>query len=455
MTRLRHIRLTPRIDALWLLLLAAYILAGTPLVPFHGDESTQIYMSRDYAYQFIQRDLSLVRYSDPPISPAEQYLRLINGTVNKYLMGLAWQLGGFTLADINEQWDWGADWNYNVNFGHKPSDDLLIAARWPSALLLALGVVPMFVLGRWIGGRPVGYLASAYYALNPVLLMNGRRAMMEGSLIAFALLVVVIAIWWLHQRSVFRLTLGAIGLGIVAGLALASKHTNAFVVLTVFGTCAVFPLIAYASGDRSAPLLRSIGVRWAGLALASAQALSVFLLLNPAWWDDPLARPEYVLELRTELLTAQADGPEGYTSLEQQADGFRAFALEAVPQYFEVVTWENYIGAEIVRYEASPWTGVSIGGALIGSMILLGLTIMGLFLLLRRPGIDLAARWVIALWAVAMVATTLLLTPLAWQRYYLPVYPPIGLLAALTIVTVPRVIRERRADQIEATADAR
>jgi hypothetical protein len=37
-------------DGLLLVLLAGYVIAGYRKVPFHGDESMQIYMSRDYYY---------------------------------------------------------------------------------------------------------------------------------------------------------------------------------------------------------------------------------------------------------------------------------------------------------------------------------------------------------------------------------------------------------------------
>ncbi|MCI0347987.1 MAG: hypothetical protein L0Z53_01050, partial [Acidobacteriales bacterium] len=191
----------PILDLIFLLLLAAYIVAGMPLVPFHGDESTLIYMSHDYAYQFIQRDLSLVQYSDPPISPQEQDLRLLNGTVNKYLIGLAWHLGGFTVDDINEQWDWGGDWNYNQSTGHAPSEALLIVSRIPSTLLLTAGMFVMFALGWQLGGRPAAYLAVLFYALNPALLLNGRRAVMEGSFITFSLLTVLAGVWWLRLSA--------------------------------------------------------------------------------------------------------------------------------------------------------------------------------------------------------------------------------------------------------------
>ena len=100
---------SPLIIAGWLILLVLYVLAGTADAPFHGDESTQIFMSRDYAYQFIEHDYDKLAYNPTPVSATEQELRLLNGTVNKYLIGLAWHLTGMNISNINEQWDWGAD----------------------------------------------------------------------------------------------------------------------------------------------------------------------------------------------------------------------------------------------------------------------------------------------------------------------------------------------------------
>ncbi len=283
-------------------------------MPFHGDESTQIYMSRDYAYQFLQGDLDLVRYHDPPISATEQQLRLLNGTLNKYLIGFAWHLGGFTVDQINQQWDWGADWNYNQSNNHAPSDALLQISRMPSALLLAAGVIVMFALGRMLGGRPAAYLASLYYALNPALLINGRRAMMEGSLTFFSLLTVLAAIWLLQKRRWWTPIL----LGIAAGLALASKHTAAFTVIAVFGAGALYPIVEWlwrklhptpdpspnsgrgANSVQGSPLSPLAWVRgylrfFILFFVAGVIALAVFYALNPAWWGDPVTRAGQVL----------------------------------------------------------------------------------------------------------------------------------------------------------------
>ena len=52
-----------------------------------------------------------------------------------------------------------------------------------------------------------------------------------------------------------------------------------------------------------------------------------------------------------------------------------------------------------------------------------------------------SVRIVIFVWAVAMLLTTAFLTPIEWQRYYLPAIPAVGLLAVLGMVEVIRKVR--------------
>lgn len=436
-------RISRRFDMLYLALLLAYILAGTAAAPFHGDESTLIYMSRDYAYQFLRGDIDRVRFHDPPLSPTEQELRLLNGTVSKYLYGLAWHLGGFSIDDLNEQWDWGADWNYNQSTGHAPGEALLQISRIPSALLLAAGVVVMFALGNALGGRSVAYLASLYYALNPALLLNGRRAMMEGSTMFFTLLVVLAAIWVLQRRRVWAGLL----LGLAAGLAAASKHSAIFTVTAVFGACALYPLLLWAnawrakSGDTHRPAFLRI---YSLLILAGVIAALVFYALNPAWWGDPLGRLSYVLNMRGDLLAGQTAAFGGYANLPDALGGFFRQVFVNLPQYYEVPTWASYIGDQIARYESSVWRGVSLGGSLVGGLVLMTLTLVGFWALLRDKATSGAVRWVIGIWALAMFASTALLPPLEWQRYYIPAYPAVGLLASYGAVWLVRRFRAYR-----------
>jgi 4-amino-4-deoxy-L-arabinose transferase-like glycosyltransferase len=408
----------------WLALLIIYILGGTHLVPFHGDEATQIYMSRDYGYQFILRDLELLRYSQTPASATQQELRLLNGTLNKYLVGLAWHLRGFSLDDLNEQWDWGADWDYNVQNGHRPSEALLQTARWPSALFLAAGAVVMFLLGQAVGGRPAAYTASLYYAINPALLINGRRAMMEGSFIFFILLTVLTACWLLLRPS-WR---SALALGVVSGLALASKHTAVFTVVAVFITCAVYVFARTIRTWRAIPV--HIVLR---LLLAAFIALLVFYALNPAWWGDPLGRVGTVLQLRQSLLAGQSAAFGAYPDFGAQISGYLRQTLLDLPQYAEVPGWLEHLSTQIAAYEASIWRGLSVGGSDFGAAVLAVMIATGVWAVLRFKRIRAAVRTLIGVWVLVMALTTLLLTPLEWQRYYLSVYPAVGLLVGLGV----------------------
>lgn len=439
--RLRTI--PPIIPALlWLALLAAYVLGGVPLVPFHGDESTVIFTSKDYAYIFLDRDWSRVTYEANPADPekaTEQDLRLLNGTLTRYLMGLTWQVAGFTISDINAQWDWGADWNYNQSTGHAPTEALLHTLRLTSTLLLIVGLIAVFAIGWQLGGGWIAYLASLYYALNPALLLNGRRAMMEGAFIAFSLLTVLAGIGFLKRPSLWR----ALLLGVAAGLALASKHTAVFTVAAVYATCMLYLIVqAIRSREDAASDAEFVLLPYA--VLAAAVTGGVFILLNPAWWSDPLTRILEVLERRQDLLGGQTAFFGGYASLTDQIAGFLRQVFLAQPQFFEVQAWQVWLSDQIQAYEASPWRGFAVGGSVVGAILLCVMMALGLSLLLRGPVERSAARWVVGFWALAMLLTTALLTPVEWGRYYLPAYPAVGLVASVGVIWLVQQVWNRR-----------
>src|SRR5260370_1491240 len=117
-------------------LLVLYVLAGVRLAPFHGDESTIIHKSRDW-YLIIQSNFSALLYSPTTSQRAEQELRLLNGVISEYAIGFLSWLGGSTFQTVNEQWDWGAAWNYNFNSGHAPPHAQLFFPRLSPPLITA------------------------------------------------------------------------------------------------------------------------------------------------------------------------------------------------------------------------------------------------------------------------------------------------------------------------------
>ncbi|MEO1166500.1 MAG: glycosyltransferase family 39 protein, partial [Chloroflexota bacterium] len=229
------------LDAIWCLIISLYIVMGIQLVPLHGDESTLIFMGRDFYYH-MQGNTDRIFVADWDTlngdDATEQQLRLINGTLSKYLYGVMAYASGYSLDDINDQWAWSLGWDWNHENGHVPSDDLLLISRYTSASLLMLSSIAFYGLGVSIGGRGVALIASAYYVLNPAILMNGRRAIMESGMLAFTILAVWMALLALRHRH-----LGwYIALGLVSGLAVASKHTSVVTIAIVFGVSGLYLL---------------------------------------------------------------------------------------------------------------------------------------------------------------------------------------------------------------------
>lgn len=437
------------LNFLYLVALAAVVFAIPPT--FHGDEPMQIYMSRDYVTAFIDGDSAALMTHPPYDIDTDPHLRLINGSVNRYAIGLAWHLAGYTAADLPPRpgWNWGLDYDANVANGQRPTDDQMAVARFPSALFLALSIPVIFAIGWHFGGRLPAYIVSALYALHPVILLNGRRAMQEGSMLFFGLSVILFALL-ITKRSgaallaadqnapsasgsdrsllarfktpAFSWLLWA-GMISSGGLALASKHSAVVFVVGAWGW--VF----------AAELAR---LRWRRLlttslklAAAALLALLCFVLLSPALWDDPIARISDLLAARAELLDIQViNDPAAPLSAPQRAANIALEPFIAPPQHYEVAFWGTFpaITAAIERYMASPFSGIQFGIVLGGALTLLAALGIAVSLMrLRQRGGIYAGLLV---WLLVIVAS-LFANPLPWQRYYLPLIPAAALLAAL------------------------
>jgi len=415
-------------------LLVTYILAGCVLVPFHGDEATILYMSRDFDTLFLHGDLMRIEYRDPPPTgdpeaATKQELRILNGVTSKYLYGLAWWTSGFATYDLNQQWIWGADWEYNQSENAIPNPIVLFVARWTSGLLTVLSLALVFVIGMRAGGWRTAYVAAFVYTVTPAVLLNGRRAVFESAMLASTALVIYLA-----QRTVAkRLTTlrGAIGgmllLGLAVGLTIASKHTDLLIVAAALCAIVTFPLLTQR-------LMRTIS---AGLIASGALVVAalVFLALNTAWWSQPLAMPKIVLEKRQEIISEQISSYGAFDSTGARFDALVRESLVPPPQYYEATKgWPDWIGGQINQYELAGLAGISghLWILIVGLLRIAGL-IRGL-LCWRRAGVFVVLCWV-AITAIGLYV----LTPFDWQRYYLPMAAPVAVLCGLTFMSDRRM----------------
>ena len=166
--------------ALWplLILLTAFALSGTGEVPFHPDESTQLYMSRDF--ELLLSDPLSLAWTPDQSGDGRLHLRLVDAPLTKYLLGLGRSLVG--LPALPADWDWSKTWEQNQAAGALPDPGLLLAGRLALTLLLPFSLLLVYQIGARMHGSLTGLLAALLLGLNALVLLHDRRAMAEAAL---------------------------------------------------------------------------------------------------------------------------------------------------------------------------------------------------------------------------------------------------------------------------------
>lgn len=446
-------RLPRWLDAVFVGVLAVYALAGIGIATFHGDEAMQIYTSHDYVIAFIERDPLRLQTTPPYPIDSDGHLRILNGTVNRHLIGVSWQIAGLHSGMLPPRpgWDWGLGYDDNVATNHRPTPALLNASRVSSALFFAASIGVVFVLGNLLGGRWVAWLAAGLYALNPVLLLNSRRAMQEGSLLFFGLLAVLTAAVIAQRRAHGQRVPAWVWIGFIAAgaVGLASKHNTAIFVAGALAWVGLAELIRV----RRAGDLRRVLIVGVALVGCAALMLGGFVALSPALWNDPIPRLGDLLAVRAELLAIQVSGvATGAMPLDQRVT-FMFFQPFAAPlMHYEVMAWNEVvsINAEAAAYAGSALAGLQAG--VIGGILLTLIALVGVGGLVWRlvrgqhiphqpadAGVLRAGAVGVLAWLVVTMAA-MMTNPLPWQRYYLPLIPISAVCAALGAVVLVRLL---------------
>lgn len=435
-------------DAIWLALLAAYILAGAAIVPFHGDESTLIHMSQDYHFLFVEGDLSKILYDrDWSVRESNQHSRLIDGTISKLAYGaLAWRYG-YRPEDLNWYWRWKHDYEANVSSDSVPDAQLLEAARMASAVQLALAALLFFQFVQIALDRPTAYLASALFVLHPNVLINGRRAMMEGSHLLGLMMVLLAGAWLLRER---RWQAHAL-FGVCMGFAVAAKHPNIIVCALVYLAILLAALRQQRQEKNSES--ETVWRQRAVFIVSPIVAALVFLLLNPAWWSAPLELPPVIVDLRAAMLRNQVNLFGGYNSIAERMQGFFQYVFAWEHQYFEVARWAQFdvITAQIKHYESSGLAGSLIGGSGWAGLLSLLLALIGLVILARGSIVKASSRILLLVWILGSALVTLAATPLPWARYYLPLAPALAILVSVTLIALASSLWKHSSSRSAAT----
>lgn len=399
----------------WLLAgaISLYAIWGLPGIPFHPDESTQLFTSADF-------DLWLSNPASMAWDPARgfdlrQQYRLLDAPVTRYLLGLGRSIAG--LPALPADWSWPASWEENRSAGALPEERLLLAGRLAITLLLPFSLFFIYLIGRRMAGETGGLLAVLLLGSNALILLHTRRAMAEGAL-TFGVLFAL----WSFLDGWRKPWLAGLG------MALAFNAKQSSLALLPAGLLAVsweqFALPV--QGWRGATKKALINV----LIFAAVFGL-VTLALNPFLWRDPLGAAQASFAERKALLQRQvADTIRLAPEKALPTPGWRAAAVLAnlyilPPAFAETNQYHPFTQAMEEAYLATP--GHNLLRGMLGGGLMLVFTLMGMIsgiINLRRATPDQRKALALVLLATSLQTLALIaLVPLTWQRYVIPLAP--------------------------------
>ncbi len=276
---------------------------------------------------------------------------------------------------------------------------LTLGARRLVALVSWLGVVALYPLLRRLLGARTALLATAFVALDPFFLAHSRLHHLDALLTTFSTLSIVclLVYQFAGRRPVFLAASAA-----AAGLAVANKSPG--IVLAPWAALALLaPAVFSPSPKRRSELLRAVGA----LAAWGLIALLAFTAVWPAMWVNPLKTLQDVFG----VARYYAENPH-------ENSNFFWFAARPDPgAAFYPIAW---------AFRATPWA------------------ILGLIALPagRSRAQDRLRLLLAALGALAFTAA-MTLGAKKFDRYLLPVFPLLDIVAAAGWVALLRRLEPR------------
>jgi hypothetical protein len=397
-------------------------------VPFHPDESTQIFMSGDL--EIINKDpSSLIWRADISLDNRMKY-RLLDAPFAREWIGVFRLITGKSI--LLSDWDWALTWKENEKAGALPSVGLLSTGRLASSIFFPLDLILLFFIGQKIRGNHLGWLIVILFSFNALVLLHTRRAMSEGPLIFF----IILALWAFLQNPKY-LILSAIP----AALAFNSKYSA-----LPFFLLGVFTIVIRNWGSNKN--LKRILLH----TLAYILVFHFFTaLLNPFLWFHPFQALAIAFHVRQELITRQV------YELGQLNPGIvlnsplkRILAiignLFITPLAFsEVGNYiQNTVPSEII-YLHNSIQNMFRGFAGGGIYLLLSISgfIFGLIGIRKEPLERNLFLLILVVGTILQAIFLLLAFPLPFQRYVMPLVPFTIIWVALALNEIIETLRRK------------
>ena len=394
-------------------------------VPFHPDETTQIFMSKDV--EFIINNTSELFFQEDPQNSIEQNYRLLDAPLPKYFIGIFRII--FELEAIPFDWDWSKSWTDNQNA--IPGNRLLLISRISAAIFFPFSIVLFTLIVKEVfkSDNLFIFLSLIIFALNSLLLLHTRRAMAESSMIFF-LLLSLLTLTKIPDKWFFLSSVPIV-------LAINAKQ------ILIFLVPLAIVILIYIYKYQFKKLMMQF-------TLFFVLLVGIFFILNPITWKQPLQASRQMVIQRIELSRNQADSiesvsPEFLTnSVSKRIVALIAqlFILQPSPQ--EISNYQKYLNQSITGYFSNPIHRGLIRN-LFGGTIFIILFSFGFY---KSISLLPSKSQLIFLSGFILFSLEILLSlTIPFQRYYLPAIPFTIIFAMIGLRQIINIIKNSSSQQ--------
>jgi 4-amino-4-deoxy-L-arabinose transferase-like glycosyltransferase len=380
-----------------ILLLTVLYAATLADVPFHPDESTHIFMSRD-----ISRNPFQLAWDGVLPLDNDDRLRAIDAPLARTLIGVVRET--LSVPSLESDWNWSLNWHENQSAGALPSTRQLLVSRSVMVLLLPISLWLLFLVFKKILPAIPALLSVTLLGLNPLFLLHGRRAMSESPLI----FGIALFLW-----AVTREKRNPWLIGLNLAIAINAKHSALGLVPAALLALVYLPEGFSGMKMGSINILKAISVVFAG-----------FLLLNPFYWKQPISAIDAGLQARFTLAEDQReDHLEDEQILKKTIPGLLMNIYYTPPQTEEVGNYLVESEESKERYLSNPihnWGRDLVTGSILISLSFVGI-VFAFWEFSRKSTGEMTNLLVFVLAAAGLGVFTILLVP--WQRYALALLP--------------------------------
>jgi hypothetical protein len=267
-------------------------LAQVATTPFHPDETRWLNRGR-----YIQEVLT-----PRSVTWSDHFLTRGQPPGGSYLMGLGLLAQGRPL-EPNGIWDFKYGDLWNIRHGNLSTQTDLTAGRRINAIVGAVAVGIVYLLGRRLTTRLGGVVGAAMLAFHPLMIQLSSQALSDTFLV-LVLALTVLAACWLADRPTWP---RALLLGTLIGLGGLVKLSPLLLTLPLAGLGVLLLLRPHLPWPRLRgtpdPTAMRLGQRLLPLPVV---AFTAFVAGYPYLWPDPMGRTYHLFAFRTREMAHQA-----------------------------------------------------------------------------------------------------------------------------------------------------